>query len=301
MPLPLLATLLVGSAAAAPSLVVLGVAQDGGHPQAGCTRSCCREAWTDPARRHRVTSLALVDPETHRRWLLDASPDLPEQLAVLDQIAPRTGGPMLDGIFLTHGHIGHYTGLVHLGREVMGTRSVPVWAMPRMAAFLTDNAPWGQLVSLGNISLQALDQPVALGPSLTVTPLLVPHRGEYTETVGYLIRGPQKSALYLPDIDAWERWDHSLAEVLAGVDIAWLDATFYDNTELPGARLSEVPHPRVVDTLALVASLPASERAKVHFIHMNHTNPLLDPTSVAFAAVLAAGAHVAAQGDRFDL
>ena len=285
--------LAAAAAAADPYAVVLGVAQDGGHPQLGCTRSCCA-----PSRgRHLPASLGLVDPDTGRRWLVDASPALPEQWSRWMGAGPVT----LDGVLLTHAHIGHYLGLAQLGREVMGATGVPVYAMPRMAAFLRDNGPWSQLVDLGQIALApvAAGVPVTLGP-FTATAWTVPHRDEFSETVAWTIAGPRGRLLWLPDLDAWDRWDRALPEVLAGVDVAYVDGTFFADGELQ-RDMRQIPHPRVVETLARVSSLPASERAKVRFVHLNHTNPALDPTSEAWAAVAAAGARVAVEGEQIPL
>lgn len=287
----------------APFIIVLGIAQDAGYPQAGCRRACCRAAWDDPARRRHVVSLAVVNPQTSQRWLLDASPDLPQQLHELDRVTPVSDGPGIDGIFLTHGHVGHYTGLMHLGREVMGTRGVPVHVMPRMRMFLTGSGPWSQLVALGNIDLTTMEEgtAVALGPGLRITPFLVPHRDEYTETVGFRIDGPSRSVLYLPDIDKWERWDVAIEELLEEVDVAYLDGSFFDGEELPGRDMSQIPHPFVIDSMRRWAELPEATRARVRFLHMNHTNPLLDPDSDASRAVREAGFRVARQGERVDL
>jgi pyrroloquinoline quinone biosynthesis protein B len=291
----------------APYALVLGVAQDGGYPQAGTKESA---AWDDPSLRRRVACLALVDPVAGERFLLDATPDLPEQLQRLDRAAPHPGTPGLDGILLTHAHVGHYAGLIHLGREAMGAKAVPVYAMPRMAAFLRGNGPWELLLRLGHVELLPLsaDQSVRLGSRLTATPLLVPHRDEYSETVGFRIAGPSRALLWLPDIDKWERWDaHGvrLETVLAGVDVAYLDGTFYADGEVPGRSMAEIPHPFVRETLARLAPLPAAERAKVRFVHMNRTNPLLAPEGAAGRAarreVADAGMAVAEEGERTEL
>jgi pyrroloquinoline quinone biosynthesis protein B len=276
--------------------IVLGIAQDGGHPQAGCAKSCCAPGTAT----HLPASLGIVDGA--ERFLVDATPALPEQLRRLDAAAPRTSGPPVDGILLTHAHVGHYAGLVHLGREVMGTRDVPVYAMPRMAGFLRDNGPWSLLVSLANVAVRpaVAGEAVRLTDHLTATPTLVPHRDEFSETVAWTIRGPSGAVLWLPDLDAWDRWDRQLADVLAGVSAAFVDGTFFADGEL-ARDMSAIPHPRVRDTLARIASLPAAERAKVRFVHLNHTNPALDPASAAAAEVRAAGAAVAAEGERIPL
>jgi pyrroloquinoline quinone biosynthesis protein B len=259
-----------------PYTLVLGVAQDGGYPQAGCNRPDCIAAWRNPKLRQRVASLAIIDPQSHQRWIIDATPDFPSQLASLDVAAPRgTSAPLLDGILLTHAHIGHYLGLAQLGREVLGAHSIKVYAMPRMREFLQHNGPWDQLVHLQNIELVPLEDgvPIVLNERITVTPLRVPHRDEYSETVGFIVRGPSRSILWLPDIDKWEKWTTPLESVLARVDVAYIDGTFYDATELPGRDLREIPHPLMTETLTRLANSPL--RAKVRFIHLNQSNPLL--------------------------
>ncbi|HEX9161275.1 MAG TPA: MBL fold metallo-hydrolase, partial [Thermoanaerobaculia bacterium] len=198
-----------------PYVMVLGIAQDGGYPQAGCTRPDCIAAFRDPRLRRHVASLAIVDPSTHQQWLIDATPDFAEELAMLES-------PRLDGILLTHAHIGHYLGLAQLGREVMGAHGVPVYAMPRMRDFLQHNGPWDQLVRLGNITIEPIeaDREFRLNDRITVTPILVPHRDEYSETVAFIVRGPSRSILWLPDIDKWEKWQpRAIESVLARVDV----------------------------------------------------------------------------------
>ena len=273
--------------------MVLGAAQDGGHPQAGCARACCTAL--PHGVRHLPACLGIVDPATHRRWLIDATPALPEQLRKLDGASP--GG--LDGIFLTHAHMGHYTGLMYLGREVMGTRDVPLHVQPRMATFLRENGPWKQLVDLGNVRL-SVGSRWQLSPELSVQAIPVPHRDEFSETVAFVIRGPTRAVLWLPDIDRWDGWDAALEATLASVDAAWIDGTFWADGELK-RDMAEVPHPRIRETVARLSVLAATERAKVRFVHLNHTNPAWDPASTQALSIVAAGIAVATEGERFDL
>jgi len=288
MTLPLLLATLAG--AGGPEVVVLGIAQDGGHPQAGCTKECCRAAWEDPTAGHRVASLGIVDGD--QAWIVDATPDFPRQLHAL-------GDVHLAGILLTHAHMGHYTGLLHLGREAMGAEHVPVYALPRMKALLEEEEPWALMVRLGHIAptAAAAGVPIALSERVTVTPFLVPHRDELSETVGYTIHGPKRTIVWLPDIDKWERWDTPLEELLEGADVAYLDATFYADGEL-GRDMSSIPHPFVVETMERLSHAPAGVRAKVHFVHLNHTNPALDPESDAAKSIEDAGMAVAREGER---
>ena len=285
-----------------PYMIVLGIAQDAGYPQTACQKSCCQAVWAGEEEAQLVSCLGLVDPISSELWLLDATPDFREQWQLLQAEIPKPPAQP-SGVLLTHAHIGHYTGLMQLGREVMGARSGPVYTMPRLQYFLGGNGPWSQLVELENIQMMPMvhDSAFALNERLQVTPLLVPHRDEYSETVGYRVEGPEQSLLFIPDIDKWDRWDRSLAEELAVVDYAFLDATFYADGELPNREMSKIPHPFVAETMALLANLPGSERNKVHFIHLNHTNPLLRTTSTAQKEVERAGFAVAVMGMKLPL
>lgn len=287
----------------APQIIVLGIAQDGGYPQAGCKKDCCARAWRQPELRRFVSCVAIVDPASGERWMLDCTPDFREQLHLLDQVAPTASSELLQGIFPTHAHIGHYTGLLQLGREVLGAKQVPVYCMPRMRYFLETQGPWSQLVDLKQISLQPIHaaEPIRLNDRITVTAMPVPHRDEFSETVAFRIDGPMRSALYLPDIDKWERWNLKIEEQIKSVDIALLDATFFDAAELPGRDMKDIPHPFISESIDRLAELPLTERAKVRFIHLNHSNPALDPSSQAYQSVIAIGMHVAQQAESHGL
>lgn len=296
------------AAGATPYVIVLGTAQDGGLPQIGCEAPPCRAARLDPSARRLVTSLAIVDPRSGKRWLVDASPDLPEQIEALRGHPPSRASeasrpPLVDGVFLTHAHVGHYAGLLHFGREIYGARDVPVWGSERMGAFLSSNGPWDLLVEAGHVRLETIEpgRDVRLADDLSVSALRVPHRDEYTDTLAFVVRGPHRSLLYLPDIDKWERWSTRIEDVLARVDVALLDGTFFADGEIPGRSMAEIPHPFVTESLARFAALPASERSKVVFTHLNHTNPAATVGSPAWRAVVDAGCSVAVEGARHDL
>lgn len=264
----------VVSSAAGVQAIVLGVAQDGGVPHIGCRQELCVRARRDCTRRQKVASLGLFDEATGARFLIDATPDLPLQI---ESLPGRPADPRrpVDGILLTHAHIGHYTGLMQLGREALGARAVPVYATPRMAAFLRGNGPWNLLVSQGHIELREMEpgRPLALTPRITVTPLPVPHRDELSDTVGLRVQGPARSLLYIPDIDKWEKWDRRVEDEVAGVDLALLDGTFHEAGEIPGRSQQDIPHPLVPETMNRLSA--AKLAGRVFFIHLNHTNRLL--------------------------
>ena len=285
-----------------PVIYVLGTVQDGGSPHIGCDRICCRNLFIRPATDRQVVSLGLIDTDNGKSFLFEATPDLPAQWHHLQKLA---GGKMKwpDGIFLTHAHMGHYSGLMHLGREALGSQGVPVYAMPRMMQFLQENGPWSQLVELQNITLMPLqnEQRVQASDALEIIPIEVPHRDEFSETVGYRIVGPSRAVLFIPDINKWDQWERRLEDELSQVDRAYLDATFYDVAEVGYRDMAEIPHPFMIETMDLLQDLPQKERGKVHFIHMNHTNPCLDEASAAYREVRERGFNIARLGDSFSL
>lgn len=285
-----------------PYVMVLGIAQDAGYPQAGCKKDCCKEAWVNPKKRRLVSCIAIVDPREGDAWMIDATPDFPDQMKRLEGVLADQADN-LAGIFLTHAHIGHYTGLMHLGREVMGTKRMPIYAMPEMRAFLENNGPWSQLVHLKNIELRNLsaDSTVILNERIKITPMIVPHRDEFSETVGYKIEGLQKSLLFIPDIDKWHIWERDIIQEVAKVDYALLDGSFYQNGEIPGRDMSEIPHPFVMETMANFEKQLEKEKEKIHFIHFNHTNPVLLENSEARKSVLENGFGICEEGEVFEL
>jgi pyrroloquinoline quinone biosynthesis protein B len=259
-------------------LFVLGTAQDGGVPHFGCQRPCC-EAARRTGRKLDPACLGIVDHQTGQLLLLEATPGVEAQVALLQELAGsgERGRRPVDAVLLTHAHIGHYLGLAHFGREVASTRAMPTWCSPRMAAFLRGHGPWKQLVELGQLDLRefAFQQAFEPLPGLAVEAIPVPHRDEFSDTVGFRIRGPERTVLFVPDIDSWGRAEPLLAEILEGVDVAYLDATFYDGRELPDRNLAEIRHPLMVDTMERLAEQAKVRPGSIRFIHLNHTNPAL--------------------------
>jgi pyrroloquinoline quinone biosynthesis protein B len=274
-------------------ITILGIAQDAGYPQANCEKENCQLFWNGVEQKRHVVSLGLTDQSTGQNWIFEATPDFPHQL---HQLKKASDSNQLSGIFLTHSHIGHYTGLMYLGHESMGASEIPVYAMPKMKSYLEENGPWSQLVKMDNINIRKLvaDSTIHLNKNLSVTPFLVPHRDEYSETVGYRIESSTKKVLFIPDINKWKVWEKDIIEEIAKVDIALLDGTFYDADELPNRDMSEIPHPYVEESLELFDRLSDSDKAKITFIHFNHTNPLIFDSSERHE-VESLGYHVASE------
>jgi pyrroloquinoline quinone biosynthesis protein B len=283
------------------SLKVLGAIQDGGIPHLGCNKKCCEEYFLNQTQRIGVSSLGISNLKNNKNYLIDATPDINFQLKKL--IGNENISKKLNGIFITHAHMGHYSGLLNLGRESFSSSLVPLFVMPKMHEFISSNGPWDQLVKLKNVDLKSLsnNKPEVLGDNLSIVPFLVPHRDEYSETVGYKIIGPNKTALFIPDIDKWEKWEISIVELVKEVDYAFLDGTFYDAKEINNRDISEIPHPFIIESLELFKNLSVVDKNKVYFIHLNHTNPAIDKSSAPFKNITYKGFNVAEGNMEFNL
>jgi pyrroloquinoline quinone biosynthesis protein B len=290
-----------------PRVVVLGTAQDGGMPQTACACDRCARARRDPGLARRVASLAIDLPKTGRTYLIDATPDIAHQLEEVRTFRPRPMGRTdrrpVDGVILTHAHIGHYLGLAQFGLESLDSRNLPLFVSPRFAEYLRSNGPWSQLVRLENVAIREFEigKPFPLEDGVTVTPIRVPHRDEFSDTMAFLVKGPRKSLLYVPDTDTWDTWTTPLPEVLKDVDYALLDATFYSPDELPDRDIRKIRHPLVTTSLDLLGPLVKKGRVQVWFTHLNHSNPALDRDGAARRNIETHGFHVLDEDDAFAL
>lgn len=281
-------------------ITVLGIAQDAGYPQINCHKACCKAFYDGEESKKLISCLGLVDLKNNKKYIFEATPDFTQQ--VRDLNAHLDNGKVLDAIFLTHAHIGHYTGMMFLGIEAMDAKEIPVYAMPQMKTYLETNGPWSQLVSKENIELKNLqkDSTIVLNNDLKVTPFLVPHRDEYSETVGFKIEGKQKSALFIPDINKWNLWDRNIVEEVKNVDYAFIDATFFKDGEVP-RPMKDIPHPFIVETVKLFENESLETKSKIHFIHLNHTNPALKEINVLKDSIQKLGFHFAKEGANYSL
>jgi pyrroloquinoline quinone biosynthesis protein B len=261
---------------------IVGTAQDGGIPHIGCFCPNCQIAWKKPRFSRFISSLALFDLAEKKTFLVDATPDIRAQTRIIqDRWQPCASGDKYcpDGILLTHAHIGHYTGLMFYGYEALSTDNLPVFCSRRMKDFLTLNGPWSQLVSQKNIVVQTInpEQSFSLTPQISILAFPVPHRDEYTDTLGYRISGPNRSLLYIPDIHGWKVWERSIVEEIQKVDIALLDGTFFSPEELPTRGLASIGHPFIIDSMTLLMDIARGGKTRVFFTHLNHSNLALDP------------------------
>ncbi|MDY0393624.1 MBL fold metallo-hydrolase [Virgibacillus halophilus] len=278
-------------------LHVLGTAQDAGLPHPNCFCKNCSRAMVDPQFRRSAASLAVVLPDEKQWHLIDATPDLKEQMARL-QIKYGMKAKLMESIFLTHAHLGHYPGLLFLGREAVGANGMPVMAGGKMKRLLEEQAPWSQLTQLGNIDVQEIadEQAIRISPHVTVTPVDVPHRNEFSETFAFWIKGPHKQVFYVPDIDRWDDWGEDVRSICRQADICLVDGTFYSVKDLSdiGRDYREIPHPLMLDTMERLQDF--TNQTDIYFTHLNHSNPAIDPDQSIRREMEAKGFHIAEEG-----
>ena len=281
-------------------IYILGNTQDAGLPHIGCNHQFCLDNF-NKYEEYYVTSIAVINSDLKKYILFEATPDITYQLNHLkDNIFKEFLLP--EALYITHAHIGHYSGLMYFGREALGTKNLLVKVLPKMSKFLQKNGPWSQLVDLNNIKIEKIkfDSSNFELMNISVTPIQVPHRDEFSETAGYIIKGENKKALFIPDIDKWEKWDKSLVNLVQDFDYLLLDATFYNSMEI-NRDISEIPHPLVSETINILNSLSSEEKRKVYFIHMNHSNPMLNSNGDLSKSILNMGFNIARLGQRLYL
>ncbi len=283
-------------------LVILGSAQDGGVPHAGCLCYNCQAARADWTQRRLPASAGIVAGD--RVALIDATSAFEEQYHALWKRSmgsesfdgERYGAPEI--VILTHAHTGHYAGIWQLDRSVLAARGTRVLSPPRMHAFLSAQEPWAGMVRDGFIVLEplTLDATVEIFPGVSTRAIEVPHRAEWdTDTVALIVSGQSSSAIYLPDIDSWDEWELRIEDVISSVDAAFIDGSFW---AAPTSR--NVPHPPVVESLERLQPLVDDGR-RVSFIHLNHSNPLCDATTLEYSSVVGRGFEVGREGDTISL
>ena len=281
-------------------IYILGNTQDAGLPHIGCQHAFCEDNF-NVYEEHYTTSIAVVNTDLKKYILFEATPDITFQLNNLKQnifhefLLPES-------IYITHAHMGHYTGLMYFGREALGAKDLMVRVLPKMSNFLQNNGPWSQLIDINNIKIKEINFGLSTNElsNVKVTPVQVPHRDEYSETAGYIIEGKNKKALFIPDIDKWEKWDRNLSQLAKEFDFLLIDATFYDSKEI-NRDISEIPHPLVTETIDLLSGLSVENKSKVYFIHMNHSNMMLDPGSELSRLITSKGFNIARLGQKLYL
>jgi len=276
-------------------ILILGSAQDAGVPQIGCDCSNCLYARKNPKFIRLGPSIAILDNEKEYCYLIDASPDIKHQVEIIKRNVPKVKTQKtlpISGVFLTHAHFGHVSGLWTLGKECIDTLEITVFSSEKMGEFLVNNHPFSHMIERKNLSLSAMkiNQKYPI-EDFWITSFPVPHRDEYADTVGYIIER-NKKILYLPDLDCWTE---DLTKLVESVDIALIDGSFYSKDELPGR--DDVPHPPIKETMELLDPT----KTEIYFTHFNHTNLILNKEGKERKEILEKGFKIAFDGLKFKI
>ena len=284
-------------------LLVLGTVQDGGYPHVGCNQSCCKHILDNPNAKKMVASIAIIDNFKKHVWIIDATPDINNQIRLLNQYIPSLQYPNLSGIFLTHAHMGHYTGLLNLGLESMNLKNIPIYVLDQMESFIENNSMLNQLIINKNITINKIsnNEVLRLNDSISIKPFYVPHRNELSETAGFNIITEKKSVIYIPDIDSWSDWDIEISDLVKEHDLLLLDGTFYSKEEIKHRDLKKIPHPSIVETMNLLESLSIEDKNKIFFTHLNHTNNALRMNSNEYNNIITSGYNILNDKQIFEL
>tara|TARA_Y100000589_G_scaffold37950_1_gene31738 strand:+ start:20984 stop:21829 length:846 start_codon:yes stop_codon:yes gene_type:complete len=278
-------------------VVLLGIAQDGGRPQPGCSKPCC--IGLSPAEHSYPTSLGII--EQNKLHIIDVTRHLGDQLQYLDNRIPSD-------VWLTHAHFGHVDGLGLFGRETINARGINLHVSQQMIELIELTPHWKIMLDQGVFVVNEIrDSQPKESDEFTMVPLQVPHRNELSDMHAFVLRGPNKSLLYLPDHDTWnETLSMHNAETIRqflsdlAIDIALIDGTFWSNNELKSRSQDVVPHPPIKQTLEMLGYKQQGD-PDIFFFHLNHTNPVYDEWSEEHTQVVEMGWKIGKQGMKFKL
>jgi|TARA_B100001741_G_C16551229_1_gene599492 pyrroloquinoline quinone biosynthesis protein B len=289
-------------------VVVLGISQDGGFPQAGCNLDCCQSVKNNPSLTKHPVSMGIIGSDGSKH-LIEATRDLAWQLNLWDSV--ESNETLLSSLWITHAHHGHIDGLGLFGKEVINAKKLNVHCSESLSKLIKRTPNWNLLVESENIVINSFINSISYTPSpncgFEIKPIKIPHRAELSDMHAFLIIGPNKNLLFLPDHDTWESTlkfvnmrtirDWFKAE---SIDFALIDGTFWSSNELVGRNQKNVPHPTVSETLKLIGN-KKFEDPVIKFTHLNHTNPLNNKSSNEFLEVKKMGWSVAEEGEIFKI
>lgn len=265
-------------------LEVLGNVQDAGVPHLSCDCEVCEEA-RETEKPMYVNSIILKenDKDSSLRYLFGASPDIRFQIK----------GDYLDGVFVSDTHLGDITGLLWLGRASANYSGISVFGSEDIEDFIMQNDPYRLLVDRDNIQLEEVvdgDEVELQGASVEIREVI--ERGDYADSLSFMINGEKKKVYYVTDLD---KWTGSAIEAVEEADIAIVDGCFYSDDEID--RYEEVPHPTVKDTMEQFSDCDT----EIYFTNMNHTNPILKEDSEERKKVEENGFKVVQRGMEFEV
>jgi pyrroloquinoline quinone biosynthesis protein B len=289
-------------------VTILGTAQDGGIPQAGCSCQRCLDAHRDLKLRKYPVSLGIlgVDGTKH---IIEITKNLSEQLVIWTPDKNELFIP--ETVSITHLHLGHVEGIGQLGKPVMGLREVDVYLSPKNKDVFDNRSDIVLMEDEGNIRTHSknfyhpFEPKDGCGFSLQFIP--IPHRSELGDNAAIIIKAEGKSILFMPDQDSWsDTLDYHSKENIRDflkmfdIDEALIDGTFWNMNELPRRDISKIPHPTIQETIQLLGSKREGD-PEISFLHLNHSNPVNDLGSEQRKVVEENGWKISEIGDVLKL
>jgi pyrroloquinoline quinone biosynthesis protein B len=267
------------------TVTILGIAQDAGIPQAGCSCERCLNAHENPELKRYPVSIGIqgVDGSKH---LIEVTKNLSEQLRTWSKNKIEGNIFIPDSVTITHLHLGHIEGIGQFGKPVMGIKNLPIYLSQKNNDSIQERNDIKLMIKEENIKLISENNFRPMNDcGFTLELIPIPHRSELGDTSAILIKGPKKNLLFLPDQDSWsETLDSfsvkSIRALLTSlrVDIALVDGTFWNLNELPGRDLSKIPHPTIEESIRRLGIKKIND-PDIFFIHLNHSNPVNDHDS----------------------
>jgi len=294
---------------------VLGSAAGGGFPQWNCHCGTCEAARTGERARPRTQSSLAIRGDDGPWFLVNASPDLRQQLETLEpERVDGVRAPPIAGVLLTDAEIDHTAGLLLLRESATPVR---VFGDAGVERALRDGYPVLRMLErYCDAEWQTLEptRPQALeGSSLGVeafpvggdAPRYLGGSDVELEASGFVFRDRATGSVvtYVPGL---ARLDDEVVARLAASDLALVDGTFWREDELARLGISDrsardmghVPLSGPGGTLEMLTRL---ERPRKALVHINNTNPILLEDSRERDEVLRAGVEVAYDGLEVEL
>ncbi len=292
-------------------IIVLGSAAGGGFPQWNCLCPVCRLAWSGDRRvRPRTQSSLAVSADGEHWLLLNASPDLRQQIIATPQVHPRGKGRQspIAAVFLTNGDVDHLTGLLTLREQ----QSFTIFGSKATLAEISDSRIFGVLKrELVHLKPVAAESTVETGIGLKVTPFSVPGKvplyletgaveigTEGEETLGLEISDGAKTFFYIPGC---AEVTPRLQKRLQNAALLFFDGTTYTDDEMVQLGLSNktawrMGHVAMSGENGSMRRLADLGIGRKIYVHINNTNPVLIEDSAERAKVEAAGWDVSDDG-----
>jgi pyrroloquinoline quinone biosynthesis protein B len=259
-----------------------------------------------------------VSPDGQDWYVINATPDITAQLARWPELHPKEGvrHTPIRGVLLTDGELDHTLGLLHL-REgadwrlyatsaVLGMLREKFQVLPVLARYTNPDAEVVQChkpLMLGEGSARLAIRWVETGCD---SPLYTGNTSEVPGAVTALILEDTTNGRRLAYAPGIGQLTEKLFEELSSADVVFFDGTFWSEDEFPrlsgrprSARdMGHVPINGPDGSAAWLADLPAKIK---RYIHINNTNPVLDPTSEQRQEIRKYGLEVAEDGDEVEI